>query len=105
MVVPWKLPVEERQRLIDARPRCQLCGGNAGRLVDGAHVFCAIVGSTGERTPSLGDVCLDCLGVGNKPQSAVGPVNPNQAAMDAWAPQCARCNGSGLEPGTKQVTL
>lgn len=79
---------------------CRLCGG---RLMDprlDEHALCAVRARRGAPTPSLGDPCTQCGGVGCLPRSKVGPVNPNQRAIEAWAPTCDRCHGTRAEPGT-----
>lgn len=82
-----------------SKPCCH-CGG---KLMDprlDAHALCAVRARRGGATPSLGDPCTQCGGVGCLPRSAVGPMNPNQAMIEAWAPTCDRCKGEGSEPGT-----
>ncbi len=87
-------------------PPCRLCGGNAGRLNDrGEHNLCVALARLGQATPSLGIRCAECNGIGCKPRSVVGPVNPSQKTVDAWAPRCLRCGGTGVEPGTCKQAL
>jgi hypothetical protein len=82
-------------------PPCRLCGGNAGSLNErGEHNFCAELARLGLPTPNLGMRCRASNGRGCNPRSAVGPINPSQKAMDAWAPKCRACGGTGVEPGT-----
>lgn len=81
---------------------CAHCGG---RMMDprlDTHAVCDARALRGIPTPSLGDPCTQCGGVGCLPRSAVGPVNPNQRAIEAWAPTCDRCQGSRVEPGTSK---
>jgi len=87
-------------------PPCRLCGGNAGRLNDrGEHNLCAALAWLGQATPSLGVRCPECKGIGVKPRSALGPVNPSGRDMERWAPKCLHCGGTGVEPGTCKQTL
>ena len=88
-------------------PRCNICGGNVGRLpVEGWHWLCYERRKRGIPTPSLGERCIECRGIGCKPRSAVGPMlftsgsSPaiHARAIEAWAPKCTRCDGSGVEP-------
>lgn len=74
---------------------CVHCGGTAGTLVDGAHALCKVRKEFGLATPSLGDRCQCCSGTGRHPRGAVGPTNPNQDAIERWAPACVTCAGSG----------
>lgn len=88
------------------RPRCTLCGGTAGRLApEGYHYLCRARADRGLPILRLGDACPACNGNGRIPRSAVGPTNPSQAAIDRWAPPCARCAGTGVEPGTREDPL
>ncbi len=75
---------------------CKLCGGTSGAHFDGAHALCAARAKHGRPTPTLGDACACCNGSGCHPRSAVGPINPNQDAIDRWAPACVTCQGSGV---------
>jgi hypothetical protein len=85
---------------------CEICGGTAGmrqlaRHGLKSHNLCVARQKHGSPTPSLGDECPECLGVGCHPRSAVGPVNPNQADIEAWAPTCKPCKGSGVIGGAR----
>ena len=85
---------------------CRLCGGTAGIILDenDAHNLCKARAALGLPTPCLGHPCPDCKGRGVKPNSPVGPTlffegnSPGsiKRAIDAWAPKCATCNGTGL---------
>lgn len=84
--------------------KCKLCGGNAGRLNDkGEHNFCRARKNAGMDTPSLGDKCTECSGMGRIPKSKIGPSMFLDApynftkALEAWAPKCKACKGSGVE--------
>lgn len=74
---------------------CRLCGGTIGAGWDGAHALCNALAERGMPTPSLGKRCPCCLGAGVHPRSACGPINPNQDAIERWAPSCVTCQGSG----------
>ena len=53
-------------------PKCRLCGGNAGRLSpDGAHYLCIELHKRGMPTPSLGERCPRCNGVGTAGKGGV----------------------------------
>jgi hypothetical protein len=82
-------------------PKCVHCGGTASmrqHVAAGlkAHNLCVARAKRGAATPSLGDECPTCRGAGCIPKSKYGPINPNQAAMDAWAPPCGTCAGKGV---------
>lgn len=84
--------------------RCELCGGNAGRLNDkGEHNFCRARKNVGMDTPSLGDKCPECKGAGRIPKSKIGPSIFFEApcnitkALEAWAPECEECKGTGVK--------
>ena len=98
--VPFTVTHETWEEAVE---RCQLCGGNAGRLIDGAHALCAAKAARGLPTPSLGDACVACNGVGRVPRTPAGPVVFCAAgpaaftrAFDAWAPRCEACGGTGV---------
>lgn len=74
---------------------CRLCGGTAGTFFDGAHALCAARAKRGAPTPSLGDVCPCCHGVGGHTRSKCGPLNPNQDAIERWCPGCVTCGATG----------
>ncbi len=74
---------------------CLLCGGTSGGLIDSEHALCRAQSDLGVDTPSLGDRCSECSGRG---YTAHGPgelIDPSQAAIDARAPPCEACKGSG----------
>jgi len=75
--------------------KCKFCGGTAGSLIDGAHALCAARKERNLPTPCLGYRCQTCNGHGRIPKTKYGPINPNQAAIDAWAPPCPDCDGKG----------
>jgi hypothetical protein len=83
----------------EAPPSCSLCGGNSGTLIDGAHVLCRARAQKGLPTPNLGEWCPRCQGRGRIPRSRCGPINPNQAAINSWAPPCKHCGGRGYTKG------
>ena len=83
---------------------CKLCGGTLGTFnAYGSHNLCSALAALGQPTPCLGHPCPDCHGLGHKPRSTNGPAmfldggSPGafRAAIDAWAPKCYTCNGSG----------
>ena len=86
--------------------RCQLCGGNAGALVDGVHNLCAARQKLRLPTPSLGERCTKCGGQKVLPHSSCGPMlflegntpGATKLAIEAWAPSCDHCHGTGVEP-------
>lgn len=93
---------------IGPRPACELCGGTANMLKlrsvgVHSHYLCRARAEGGQATPLLGHECPECLGAGCRPRSALGPCNPSQAAMEAWAPTCARCGGCGAVDGESAV--
>lgn len=84
--------------------KCKLCGGNAGRLNgEGEHNFCRARKNSGMDTPSLGDKCEECRGQGRVPKSKNGPMmffdSPYNItkAIEAWAPKCEKCGGTGTK--------
>lgn len=93
---------------IGPTPRCRTCGGARSMRQHYAqglqeHNVCRELERLGLPTPSLGDDCAACNGHGRIPRSPVGPMNPSQRALDAWAPICGRCHGDGTEPGTHET--
>lgn len=84
------------------RQRCALCGGDSGYVNErGVHNLCAARADYGLPVHRLGDACSVCQGRTRIPRSPVCLVaDPNQAAIDAWAPICEHCSGTGIEPGT-----
>lgn len=84
---------------------CIHCGGTAGSATvpdperAGAylqmHALCWARHRAGRPTPSLGNQCPCCKGSGCHPRSPCGPINPNQDAVERWAPACVTCKGSG----------
>ena len=88
--------------MIETFGACSLCGGTAGRKLDGAHALCTELAKLGRPTPSLGDRCDACHGSGHKPLTAAGPMldfNLGPAkiarAINAWANPCPACHGTG----------
>jgi len=83
---------------------CALCGGTVGRLINGEHALCRARANRGLTILCLGHRCKVCNGVGRITRSPVGPASThlNQAAIDAWARKCGRCQGTGVEPGTRE---
>ena len=82
--------------------RCEVCGGNAGRLSNGRHELCAARQARGLATPSLGDRCAECAGSGHLPRPQTGLMLPLDLgprrirdAIEAWAPTCSACGGTG----------
>lgn len=82
-------------KFIGPRQACSLCKGTAGRLLEGAHALCRARANRGGATPSMGDFCPCCGGAQCHPRSAVGPIDPNQAMIERWAPTCQTCKGTG----------
>lgn len=94
------MTLEERLAFLDTKPRCRLCGSNAGDPRHyGSHAMCHVQFERGgkEAVKGFPDACETCVGVGRIPKSWVGPINPNQRAIDAWAPKCTDCNGTGTK--------
>ena len=81
---------------VPSLPACTVCGQSFGGLIDGAHAVCRALAARGLPTP-MWRRCDACAGLGHLPKSQVGPVNPNDAAMRAWAPACVACEGKGYE--------
>ena len=80
---------------------CRLCGGTAGRMIDGAHALCAALAKEGIPTPHLGDRCPACQGSGVTGQGGVmlscelGPTAIAES-IAAQFPSCRTCGGSGI---------
>lgn len=84
---------------------CKHCGGTCGAATVPdpdhpgqylqAHALCHFLALRGAPTPKLGDVCPCCNGSGCHPRSGAGPINPNQDAIERWAPACVTCKGNG----------
>jgi len=103
------LPEQRGAKTSSDPPRCELCGGNAGQVIDGAHNLCRARARNGSPTPCLGDRCEKCGGAKRIPHTPYGPMlsadlGPARIAraIDAWAPECDRCGGTGIEPGTAE---
>lgn len=82
-------------------PCCNLCGGTAAMgqlraLGFHSHLLCTALMKLGMPTPSLGDECPECHGAGCHPRSQFGLIDPSQRALDAWAPKCTQCAGTGV---------
>lgn len=83
-----------------AYPRCTLCHGNAGHLIDGAHALCTARASLGLGTPNLGERCTVCHGTGTLGRGGVmlgfdlGPARIARS-IAAQFPPCKACNGQG----------
>ena len=81
--------------------QCRLCGGTAGRFIDGAHALCTALAKEGMPTPSLGDRCPTCRGSGVTGQGGVmlsfelGPAAIAKS-IAAQFPSCRTCGGSGI---------
>jgi len=81
--------------------QCRLCGGTAGRMVDGAHALCTALAGAGMPTPHLGDRCPTCRGSGVIGQGGVmlscelGPAAIAES-IAAQFPSCRTCGGSGI---------
>ena len=79
---------------------CSLCGGSAGRLLNGAHCLCAARAAHGQPTPSLGDRCPNCHGSGTLGKGGVmldfahGPAVIARS-LRAQFPPCQHCAGTG----------
>jgi len=81
-------------------PRCTLCGGNAGQLIEGAHALCFARAGHGLPTPSLGERCALCHGSGTTGRGGVmldlglGPATIARS-LAAQFPPCPVCDGRG----------
>lgn len=74
-------------RFIGPVNACKLCNCTSlDGLVNNAHTLCAARAKRNRPTPPLGSVCECCQGEGCHPHSSIGPMNPNKAMMEAWAP-------------------
>ena len=79
-------------------PACNLCGGNAGGLIDGAHALCRERAKHGLPTPSLGTRCSTCNGSGTLGRGGVmlsfdlGPAAIARS-IAAQFPPCPTCEG------------
>ena len=80
---------------------CRLCGGTAGRMVDGAHALCAALAEMGMPTPNLGDRCPACQGSGVTGKGGVmlscelGPTAIAES-IRAQFPSCRTGGGGGI---------
>lgn len=91
----------------DENGECAICGGTAGRLVDGMHL-CAARKRAGLSTPNLGYHCQDCNGTGHPLRYRGGVflfADIGAAAIGrsiaAQFPPCPTCNGRGYTTGDK----
>jgi len=79
---------------------CELCGGAAGQLIDGAHALCRARTNLGLPTPSLGNRCERCAGRGTLGTGGVmldlshGPAVIARS-IAAQFPPCPTCGGRG----------
>lgn len=82
------------------RPRCTLCGGNAGQVIDGGHNSCKARAALNLPTPCLGDTCVACNGAGTQGKGGVmlsfdsGPAAIARS-IAAQFPPCPSCAGKG----------
>lgn len=90
-----------RRHMANAKPEpCNLCGGTAGQLLDGAHCLCTARAALSQPTPSLGDRCPACNGSGTTGRGGVFldfSLGPQRIARSIAAqfPPCQQCAGTG----------
>lgn len=91
---------QQQTAQLTQRPRCTLCRGNAGQLVNGMHNLCAARAAQQLPTPNLGEHCPTCNGAGTQGKGGVmldlsyGP-GIIARSIKAQFPPCPTCNGRG----------